>query len=148
MNKQITALQNKLNDEIPITKAMGVMVKEITPCSVLVSAPLSNNINHKSTAFGGSLYSLAVLAGWSLVYTLLNTRGMHGHIVIQESQIKYRKPVSSEIQARCVTESDEQINKFISTYQRRGMARITLETEVLGEAGVAVIFKGKYVVHQ
>ncbi len=37
---------------------------------VVLRAPLAPNANHKGTAFGGSLYSLAVLTGWAWAHAL------------------------------------------------------------------------------
>jgi thioesterase domain-containing protein len=63
-------LQKILYSEIPLTKAIGIEVCEFTGLSLTLKAPLEKNINHKCTAFGGSLYSVAVLSGWGLIYLL------------------------------------------------------------------------------
>ena len=60
---QLNQLRNVLHEEIPLTKAMGVEVNSYDGHCLVLSAPLDPNTNHKDTAFGGSLYSLAVLAG-------------------------------------------------------------------------------------
>ena len=81
----IRKLQELLNSEIPLTNAIGIKVVDYNDCGLTLSAPLKNNINHKCTAFGGSLYSVSVLSGWGLIYLLLNKYNLKGHIVIQES---------------------------------------------------------------
>lgn len=148
MNQKIKALQSKLNEEIPLTRAMGLVVKSLTNDSVCLTAPLANNINHKSTAFGGSLYSIAVLAGWSLIYSQLQDRKLEGHIVIQESDIKYIKPVITDIEAVCRIESPALMEKFILTYLKKDMARIMLNTSIRQGNTESVRFQGKYVVHR
>ena len=148
MDQKIIALQTKLHEEIPLTLAMGLVVKSLTTDSVCLTAPLKNNINHKSTAFGGSLYSIAVLAGWSLIYSQLQNRNLKGHIVIQESNIQYIKPVTTDIEAVCKIESPELLERFIKTYLKKDMARIMLNTIIQQGDTDSVRFKGRYVVHR
>lgn len=141
------ALEKLLHNEIPLTRAIGIRVAEASPISLTLTAPLANNINHKSTAFGGSLYSVAVLSGWGLIHTLMQRHGLNGHIVIQESQTKFIRPVVGEIRACCSFESDHHWQRFIDMYRRKSLARIALESQIVGEAGPALRFEGRYVVH-
>ncbi|HBQ60600.1 MAG TPA: thioesterase, partial [Balneolaceae bacterium] len=48
-----TQIEEYLYKHIPITKALGVEVVEFSKEGVQFKAPLTNNINHRSTAFGG-----------------------------------------------------------------------------------------------
>ncbi|MET0363375.1 MAG: YiiD C-terminal domain-containing protein, partial [Sphingobium sp.] len=48
------SLQAYLHRQIPLSAAMQVSVQSAALESVTLSAPLEPNINHKSTAFGGS----------------------------------------------------------------------------------------------
>jgi len=143
----IVKLQEVLETEIPLTKAIGVVVKDYDETSLTISAPHQNNSNHKNTAFGGSLYSVSVLSGWGLIYLLLIQHQLKGHIVIQESNTKFLKPVTTDIIAKCAFESDEQIDTFLKTYKRKGIARIQLQSRIHSSAGDNVIFTGRYVVH-
>jgi len=142
------SLQEVLHAEIPITKAMGVCVVEESSSSLTLSAPLENNINHKCTAFGGSLYSISVLSGWGLLYLLMKERGLTGHIVIQESNIQYIKPVTDIITSTCTFNSSSHADKFVSMFQRKGIARIKLESRISDEFGTQVLFTGQFVAHQ
>jgi thioesterase domain-containing protein len=148
----INELQQVLHSEIPLTKSIGIEVLEITDTSLTLTAPLSNNINHKCTAFGGSIYSVAVLSGWGLIYSLLKRHKLTGHIVIQESNTKFIKPVDADITAKCAFDSTEQYQKFLKTYQKKGIARIKLLSRIKfdedNDASASVIFKGSYVVHK
>lgn len=56
----IKQLQEVLNTEIPLTNSIGIQVGEHTDLSLTLHAPLINNINHKRTAFGGSIYSIVI----------------------------------------------------------------------------------------
>jgi thioesterase domain-containing protein len=143
----INHLQEVLHSEIPLTKCIGLKVMEHTGQSLTLHAPLENNINHKRTAFGGSIYSVSVLSGWGLIYLLLKQHNLSGHIVIQESHTKYIKPVTSDITAKCSFQSTEQYEKFLKMYMRKGMARISLESIIRFNSENKVIFSGIYVVH-
>lgn len=140
-------LQDVLHSEIPLTKAIGISVDDHSDSSLTLSAPLENNINHKCTAFGGSLYSVAVLSGWGLIYLLLNKHNLSGHIVIQESNIKYTKPVTTDITSTCTFSSPQQQNTFIKMFTSKGIARINLEAIIQCNNEEAVLFKGTYVAH-
>ena len=140
-------LQEVLHSEIPLTKEIGITVSEYTCDSLTLKAPLESNLNHKCTAFGGSLYSVSVLSGWGLLYLLLKEHDLVGHIVIQESNTKFIKPVESDLSATCSFESVEQKDKFIKMFKRKGVARIQLESRITLHNDDHVVFKGSYVVH-
>ncbi len=142
------ALQAVLYAEIPLTQSIGIEVIEHTDMSLTLSAPIENNINHKCTAFGGSLYSVAVLSGWGLIYLLLKQHQLTGHIVIQESNTRFIKPVSSRITAKCAFESEQQIDGFLNMYKKRAKARIKLQSRIMVDNEAAVLFSGSYVVHR
>ena len=140
-------LQTLLHEEIPLTQSIGIDVTEYSDLALSLRAPLENNTNHKRTAFGGSLYSVAVLSGWSLLYMTLKQHQLSGHIVIHESNTRFLKPVDSDIIASCTFESKQQIDKFITMYQKKGKARIRLQSRIMCNNQEAVIFNGSYVVH-
>lgn len=141
-------LQNVLTEEIPLTRSIGLTVEKVESDQVILSAPLEPNINHKCTAFGGSLYSIAVLCGWGLIYSKIYDSQQHnGHIVIQSSDVNYIHPVEGTIRAICKLDDQQIFDKFIKTYSRKKMARIRLNTQIISQAKIAMDFNGQYVVH-
>ena len=142
-----TELQSVLHHEIPLTKDIGIRVDSCSSDRIVLRAPLEPNINHKCTAFGGSLYSVAVLCGWGFIYTQLKLNNLQGHIVIQHSEADYRVPVDGDIVASCDLTDSETLQRFITQYKKRGVARLKLEVQISFNNQEAVIFKGKYVVH-
>lgn len=141
-------LQSVLHNEIPITRAMEISVAHCDQYKVELHAPLEPNTNHKCTAFGGSLYSVAVLCGWGFVYQQMQLYNLVGHIVIQHSEVDYKRAVDGEIRAICQIGDEATLNNFIKIYRRRGRARIKLQVKILFEGKEAVLFSGNYVVHQ
>lgn len=145
------ALEQVLHSDIPLTQDMGVKVLSWHNHQLRLHLPLTPNINHKSTLFGGSLYCGAVLAGWGWLHLRLQEAGISdGHIVIQDGQISYPLPVRHDAVAVCEAPEPALWDKFLTTYQRRGRARLTLPTRICeqGSELEAVRFVGQFVVHR
>ena len=140
------ALERTLHSEIPLSQAMGIRVTAYDGASLKLAAPLDPNINHKCTAFGGSLYSLAVLCGWGLLHLKLAEAGLHKHIVIQEADIRYLLPVDQDLHAEC-TLDETALQRFMRTLQKHDRARLSLDVVITHNAQPAVTFSGRYVVH-
>lgn len=137
-------LQDYLFSHIPISKAMGAEVIEASNKTVAVKAPLSTNINHKSTAFGGSLQAIATLSCWSLLH--INLRGMTntGEIVITNSNIDYIKPVTADFTAYASLPDERRWQQFIRTFERRGKARIQLTAHIYQDDELALDYTGTF----
>ena len=144
-------LQSVLHGDIPLTREMGLEVIDWQHHTLRLQLPLAANVNHKSTMFGGSLYCGAVLVGWGWLHLRLREAGIDdGHIVIQEGQISYPLPVTGAAVAVCEAPEEKVWNRFVSTYQRYGRARLGLHTRVFnaGSDVPAVEFDGQYVLHR
>lgn len=144
-------LEAVLHHDIPLTREMGIQVLGWQNHQLRLRLPLAPNINHKSTLFGGSLYCGAVLAGWGWLYLRLKEAGIDdGHIVIQDGQISYPRPVRRDGVAVCEGTDEASWEKFIKLYQRRGRARMTLNTRIMadGSEETAVEFVGQFVLHR
>ena len=139
-------LERTLHDEIPLSQAMGIRVAGYDGKSLKLAAPLAPNINHMSTAFGGSLYSLAVLCGWGMLYLKLAEAAQHKHIVIQQSDIRYLLPVDHDMQAECHLD-DAAFQRFMRTLRKHDRARLALDVVIKHHGRPAVEFSGRYVVH-
>ncbi len=139
-------LGRTLHGEIPLSRAMDIRVDGYDGRCLRLAAPLAPNINHKLTAFGGSLYSLAVLCGWGLLHLKLAEAGLHKHIVIQESSIRYLRPVNQEMLAECCVD-DAELGRFLRALEKHDRARLSLDVTILLDGEPAVEFTGRYVVH-
>lgn len=151
MNTHSHALEQVLHHDIPLTQEMGLKVLSWRDHQLRLHLPLEPNINHKSTMFGGSLYCCAVLAGWGWMHLRLRESGIEdGHIVIQEGQISYPLPVTTDAIATCTAPEPAVWEKFLRTYERYGRARLTLPTHIVnqGSEDVAVSFSGQFVLHR
>lgn len=138
-------LEQYLSENIPLSKAMQVSVLEIREDAVVLSAPLTPNINHRETVFGGSASALAILAAWGLLHVRLNDAGTVYRLVIQRNTMEYLFPIHGRFTARSSLPEPESWNRFQRILKRRGKARTTV-TSVLEHGGRAVgRFAGEFV---
>ncbi|MDZ7686597.1 MAG: YiiD C-terminal domain-containing protein [Gammaproteobacteria bacterium] len=63
-------LEAAYHELIPISGYMGIRVKSWADGRLVLSVPLAPNINHQGSGFGGSLFSVAALAGWGILHYL------------------------------------------------------------------------------
>ena len=140
------SLTRFLRDNIPLTGAMQLQASAYDGERLELTAPLAANINDKGTAFGGSLYNIAVLCGWSLLRLKLNEAGLtQKNIVIHEANTRYLLPVSGELHAACSITSDA-LTELMHALEKKGRARITLTVTIHQQDKPAVEFTGQYVV--
>ena len=147
MKTNVDELQSIFDKKIPITQSLKIKVKEFNNNQLELFAPLKENINHVNTAFGGSLYNLAVLTGWGMVYMIQQQNKLDGDILIFDSNIEYPKPVSSDMKAICnVSSLEEEVKRFVKIYNRKKLSRITLKVNIFDNDGnCGATFEGTYV---
>ncbi len=131
------------HEKIPITRAMGVTVERYDDEALVLAAPLEANHNHLGTAFGGSLATMATLAGYGLLW--LDLGDEDSHVVIKNSSIHYRHPVRGPIRAICRRLPQADLAAFRMKYARTGKAGITLGVTIQDQGRVCVEFEGLFV---
>ena len=116
---------------------MQFSIEELSSRSILVHAPLAPNVNVHGTGFAGSIYSIAVLAGWALSTHIMNVLAMDGDLVVSKAEIKYRAPVIGRIECRAVA-SEGECQQFQDDFNQSGKGRLSLTIEI-GDAPHAVL---------
>ena len=134
---ELRDLEAYLHRQIPLSAAMQVAVQSATTDSVVLTAPLAPNINHKHTAFGGSVSALGILAAWSLVHLRLTAEGLRSEIVIQSNSMDYHRPIAGDFTAASALADPAQWPGFVRMLTRRKRARI--------EVGSTLIYRGEAV---
>jgi thioesterase domain-containing protein len=137
-------LQERIDREIALARPMGVIVDSADDAGVMLRAALAPNANHKGTAFGGSLYALAVLAGWAWLSRYLAARDINADGVIQESSMRFLAPVHGELRARAAAPEEPQLDKFLKMLARAGRGRISLRVEMHHGEILAAVFEGLF----
>lgn len=138
-------LEQYLHQHIPLSKAMAVSVLNADPHSVLLSAPLQPNINHRDTVFGGSASALAILAAWALVHLRLRAENIEARLVIQRNSMHYERPIAGAFMARASEQDIEDWPRFLRLLSRKGMGRVTVHSALEYEDRIAGRFSGEFV---
>ncbi|MFQ5535925.1 MAG: YiiD C-terminal domain-containing protein [Gemmatimonadota bacterium] len=140
-------IQAYLHQHIPLSAAMQVQVLEASHRRVLLHAPLEPNLNHRDTAFGGSLATLGILAGWTLVHLGFREEGLHARTVIQESRVRYTAPVHTDFRAEALAPAPEAWSRFLASVARWNRGRISVSVALTTDVGDPVgSMEGTYVV--
>lgn len=139
-------IEEYLYKHIPITKALGVKALAFSKEEVRFWAPIDKNINHRSTAFGGSISSLLITTGWSYLRLLFDEVNPVPMIVIGRSSTDYLKPVTEDFISELIIPEKEKLDNFLEMFDRFGKARITLEVQIKKEGQILAEFDGDFVV--
>jgi thioesterase domain-containing protein len=137
-------LQTRIDREIMLAKPMGIIVESADEAALVLRAPLAPNSNHKGTAFGGSLYSLSVLAGWAWITRFLATRQIDADAVIQESSMRFLAPVHGEMRACIEIPAAAEIDKFQKMLLRADRGRIRLQVNLYHGLKLGTVFEGLF----
>jgi thioesterase domain-containing protein len=138
------AFTDYLHRHIPLTAALGARVTRSEADRIEISAPLTPNLNHRNTAFGGSLATLGIVSGWALLHQSLAREGLHPKIVIQRSECDFIEPVAAEF---CAISRlpDAEWGKFLKTLRRYHRARIAIDTALCSNEQPVVRHRGVFV---
>lgn len=134
---------------IPAVESMALDIESISDDSITLSAPLSANINYEGTAFGGSLNTSCILSCYLLIHHKLVSKNINfSSLVIQDSSIKYLKPVHSNF---LITSSITTSNweKLLRSFHTKGKGRIEAFANVSLKSSNAkdlVLFSGRFIV--
>ena len=138
-------LERYLHDHIPLSKAMGAVVRSVSDGGVTLEAPLAPNLNHRGTVFGGSASSLAILSAWALVHTRLRAEGLDSRLVIQRNSMAYEKPIVGAFTATSALARPEAWPAFLRTLRRMGRARLAVVSELRCDGQAVGRFEGDFV---
>ncbi|GHD55131.1 YiiD C-terminal domain-containing protein [Jeongeupia chitinilytica] len=135
----------RLQTGFPVLAAMQVSLRGDAADWVL-HAPFAPNRNDHATAFGGSLSTLATIAGWLYVNEAAATVvGDRVDVVIQTGNAHFVMPLQADLLAQVVPPDEAELASFHRTLARRGRARLTLHATVGDGTSEAVHFTGQYV---
>lgn len=141
----LRALEKKLLSMPPV-RALALHVHAYDGEVLQFSAPLAANVNDKGSAFGGSLASLMTLAAWGLTTLKLDAAGQSAEVYVQDSQLRYLKPLYDELRIEARLAHGQDWQSFLATFAARGKARATLVAEVRDATGALVTaFDGRFV---
>lgn len=138
------ALERRIMGQIPLLSAMKIQFERCNDERIIIRAPLSDNVNDKGTAFGGSIVTLATITGWCFT-TLLADKIGDNEVVIADSSTRYLLPIKGDFEAHCRLADESLIETFLAKLKERGRARLDLEVLVYHDGQLAATYQGSYV---
>lgn len=118
-----------VEENLPLIRASQAKLIGYDEDFLSIQAPLVLNHNDHGTAFGGSIFNLALFAGWSSVYLASVDHIEKPAIVVRDAQIRYRHPFNEpDIIARCKQPLPRQWHTFIEHYKHTGKTSITMSS--------------------
>ena len=142
----IQAIEQYLFDHIPISKALGVKVLEVTSDQVILFGEFLNNINHKKTAFGGSLHAIATLSCWTFLFSRLHH--ITSEIVIMKSTVTFQHSVTRDFQVKAFLSNSSRWYQFEKVLKAKGKSKISLRAQIFQNEKPAVEFDGVFAAFQ
>ena len=134
-------LQSTWHDTIPISEQMGIKLHQYTGRTLETRASLNKNINLHGTMFAGSIFSLATLTGWGMIYLQLKEKGLEGEIVLGDGNIHYHKPITMQPRALCNIES---LSGKFETLSKNKKCQIKLNVAILDGDNAVAEFSGVF----
>jgi len=138
-------LERTLESGIPLARHLGIRVASIDEGAIRLTAPLGPNRNHQGTAFGGSLFSLAVLTGWAWTTLLLKRGRYEADAVVQDSRIEYLAPARGPLESVLEPPASAEVERLRRMLERSGRGRIRLDVEVRVATLAVARFEGSFV---
>ncbi len=136
-------LQQAWYQRIPLSEKMGVRISQYTGMRFVTTMPESGNLNPHHSIFAGSLFSLATLTGWGLIWLLLRERHLGGTIILADAHIRYSNPISGRPRAIADLSS---LSGDLDRLARGRKARVQLSVNLFGNEDMGAVFEGTYMV--
>lgn len=134
-----------LHTEIPLTRAMQLTVTSWDGRTVTLLAPLAPNQNHADTAFGGSISTAGIMAGFVLLHLLFNDRDISTRVLIQKSSTDFLRPIDTDFISTASAPPPEKLEEFLGTIRRKRRSRIELASEVRSNNALCATHTGLFV---
>ena len=136
--------QIHLLKDIAPAQAMQISVADYSGDRLELSAPLDPNLNDKGTAFGGSISSMLILAGWGLVMLRLREAGRQNDVVVSHNETNYKRPVRAELRSVAKVDPD-QMDSWIKSLSENPRSPIEIEMELISEGESCATMVAHYV---
>ena len=94
--------------DIPLLKAMQLSLVRYDDLALTMEAPLAPNINHKGTAFGGSIASIGLFGGWAVATLAFRDHGVDNtEIVVYKNDMTFERPARGHLVVKVTMDRDE-----------------------------------------
>ena len=139
-------LQRRVADEIPLARAAGIRLALDADGSLRAEAPFDANGNLHGTVFGGSLYVVALVAGFAQTQWLVTSTGLDAAVVVQRAETRYLAPLRRALTTRMDLPEAAVLARFVDAVAHRGRGRLALTVRIADDDGdTAFEFDGTFV---
>ncbi len=143
----LKALEEKIHNEIPLTKFMQLNIYSLENNTLITKAPLSVNINDKGTGFAGSLSTLVTISAWSSCYLKVKELGYEkSMIAIIKSDTSYKAPITKDMVCKTIMPTSKEVENLKRKLEEKNSASIKIISQIIEDEKVCVEFKGIYVI--
>lgn len=136
-------LQQAWYQHIPLSEKMGVRISQYTGQRFVTTMPEAGNQNPHHTLFAGSLFSLATLTGWGLIWLMLRECELDGTIILVDAHIRYSTPITGRPRAVADLSS---LSGDLDRLTHGRKARVQLSVTLHGDEDKGAVFDGTYIV--
>lgn len=136
-------LQHTWHSTIPLSDYMQLNIDSFNGYQLQCSAPLAPNINLHQTMFAGSIYTLATLTGWGMLYLQLQSLGLSGKQVLADASIRYLKPIHATPYALCHL---HQVRGDLSLLAQQRTVKQQIKVGIYTNGVLCAEFSGRYAV--
>lgn len=136
-------LQQAWYQHIPLSDKMGARIQQYTGQKFMTTMPEAGNLNLHKTIFAGSLFSLATLTGWGLIWLLMRERRFGGTIVLADAHIRYSRPITGKPLAIADLGS---MRGDLDRLASGRKARVNLDVSIGSKAESGALFSGVFMV--
>ncbi len=140
---EIRYWNQRIHNEIPATEMLGIEIVELSPLAINVTAPLVKNINGHQTAFAGSIYTLGITTGWTLISSLLRKENISASVVAGKAEIQYRKPLTGDLVSHCQFDQHP-LSIWSEAWNKQRSARQNLSIEIGNKTESAAVLSATF----
>ena len=137
--------QQYMQEEVPLSQAMGLKVIEVAPI-IRLMAPLTPNQNNKGTAFAGSLSSAMALGGWMCTQLWIDPEIKTYDVVLFQSEVTFDRPITGDFEIQAELSPVPDRTKVAQLLKRHNKARVSVLAKALHEGQPKAICKASYVI--
>ena len=139
VDELLNELQSSWYKTIPVSEFMQIKPQSFQQQTLTVTAAIEPNINLHQTMFAGSIYTLATLTGWGMMWLQQQQQGLTGDIVLADANIRYIAPITEAPTAHVVWSGSS-----LASLAYGGKAKVKLDVELHCKGKLCASFSGLY----
>ena len=144
----LNRFEAECRQDIPLLSAMHLSFVSFDDLTLTMDAPLAPNINNKGTAFGGSIASICLFAGWAVATLAFVDNSIHNtEIVVFKNEMTFERPARGHLTANAFIKPDD-FEACLSRLKAgdTGRIRLDIHVELFHDDKRCATMRGLYVV--